>query len=180
MSSRREAVFFKTSWNSWQKESTTSQKHSIMDRQLTFEILLYLNMFFTSFYACIEAFFLLMKYLYVPDFGKFQAFVCWHYLSTTILMFRCPHTPEWNVPAVGTVWIWGCQTVAGPGGQPAQEDLSGVQDSDLDSASPVPHCLLHLLADQDHPGGHHHGHDSPHCAVHSNVLCCHQLFTKQT
>jgi len=39
-----------------------------MDRQLTFEILLYLNMFFTSFYACIEAFFLLMKYLYVPDF----------------------------------------------------------------------------------------------------------------
>merc|ERR1711908_229635 len=39
-----------------------------MDRQLTFEILLYLNMFFTGFYACIEAFFLLMKYLYVPDF----------------------------------------------------------------------------------------------------------------
>ena len=68
---------------SWQQESTTSQKHSIMDRQLTFEILLYLNMFFTSFYACIEAFFLLMKYLYVPDFGKFKTFTCIYcYLST--------------------------------------------------------------------------------------------------
>ena len=42
-----------------------------MDRQLTFEITLYLNIFFTVFYACMEAFFLVMKYLYVPDFGRF-------------------------------------------------------------------------------------------------------------
>ena len=41
-----------------------------MDRQLTFEILLYLNMFYTMFYAGIETFFFFMKYLYVPDFGK--------------------------------------------------------------------------------------------------------------
>lgn len=39
-----------------------------MDRQLTFEILLYLNIFFTTFYAGIEAFFLLMKYIYVTDY----------------------------------------------------------------------------------------------------------------
>ena len=43
-----------------------------MDRQLTFEITLYLNIFFTVFYACMEAFFLVMKYLYVPDFGRFR------------------------------------------------------------------------------------------------------------
>ena len=41
-----------------------------MDRQLTLEILLYLNMFYTMFYAGIETFFFFMKYLYVPDFGK--------------------------------------------------------------------------------------------------------------
>jgi len=39
-----------------------------MDRQLTFEILLYLNMFYTMFYAGIETIFFFMKYLYVPDF----------------------------------------------------------------------------------------------------------------
>ena len=37
---------------------------------MTFEILLYLNMFYTMFYAGIETFFFFMKYLYVPDFGK--------------------------------------------------------------------------------------------------------------
>ena len=42
-----------------------------MDRQLTFEILLYLNIFFTTFYAGIEAFFLLMKYIYVTDYGNY-------------------------------------------------------------------------------------------------------------
>ena len=41
-----------------------------MDRQLTFEILLYLNIFYTMFYAGIETFFFFMKYIYVPDFGK--------------------------------------------------------------------------------------------------------------
>ena len=47
-----------------------------MDRQITFEILLYLNMFYTMFYAGIETFFFFMKYLYVPDFGNFcQALV---------------------------------------------------------------------------------------------------------
>jgi len=39
-----------------------------MDRQLTFEILLYLNIYFTIFYGGMEAFFLLMKYIYVPEF----------------------------------------------------------------------------------------------------------------
>ena len=38
---------------------------------MTFEILLYLNMFYTMFYAGIETFFFFMKYLYVPDFGNF-------------------------------------------------------------------------------------------------------------
>ena len=41
-----------------------------MDRQLTFEILLYLNIYFTIFYGGMEAFFLLMKYIYVPEFGE--------------------------------------------------------------------------------------------------------------
>ena len=41
-----------------------------MDRQLTFEILLYLNIFYTMFYAGIETFFFFMKYVHVPDFGK--------------------------------------------------------------------------------------------------------------
>ena len=41
-----------------------------MDRQLTFEILLYLNMYYTMFYAGIQTIFFFMKYLYVPDFGK--------------------------------------------------------------------------------------------------------------
>ena len=47
-------------------------KHTEMDRQLTFEILLYLNIFFTTFYAGIEAFFLLMKYIYVTDYGNYN------------------------------------------------------------------------------------------------------------
>lgn len=41
-----------------------------MDRQLTFEILLYLNIFFTSFFIFIEALFLFIKYFYVHNFGK--------------------------------------------------------------------------------------------------------------
>ena len=45
-----------------------------MDRQLTFEILLYLNMFYTMFYAGIETIFFFMKYLYVPDFGEIMTF----------------------------------------------------------------------------------------------------------
>ena len=43
-----------------------------MDRQLTFEILLYLNIFFTSFFLFIEALFLFIKYIYVHSFGKFS------------------------------------------------------------------------------------------------------------
>jgi len=39
-----------------------------MDRQLTFEILLYLNIFFTSFFLFIEALFLFIKYFYVHNF----------------------------------------------------------------------------------------------------------------
>ena len=46
-----------------------------MDRQLTFEILLYLNIFYTMFYAGIETFFFFMKYIYVPDFGKTLTFL---------------------------------------------------------------------------------------------------------
>ena len=44
-----------------------------MDRQLTFEILLYLNIFFTSFFVFIEALFLFIKYFYVHNFGKIGA-----------------------------------------------------------------------------------------------------------
>ena len=43
-----------------------------MDRQLTFEILLYLNIFFTSFFLFIEALFLFIKYFYVHNFGEFS------------------------------------------------------------------------------------------------------------
>ena len=43
-----------------------------MDRQLTFEILLYLNIFFTSFFVFIEALFLVIKYFYVHNFGGYQ------------------------------------------------------------------------------------------------------------
>ena len=38
-----------------------------VDRQLTFEILLYLNIFYFGLYAGMEAIFLLMKYYYVAD-----------------------------------------------------------------------------------------------------------------
>ena len=44
---------------------------------MTFEILLYLNMFYTMFYAGIETFFFFMKYLYVPDFGKLLQKSCY-------------------------------------------------------------------------------------------------------
>ena len=46
-----------------------------MDRQLTFEILLYLNIFFTSFFVFIEALFLVIKYFYVHNFGRTRS-VC--------------------------------------------------------------------------------------------------------
>jgi len=41
-----------------------------MDRQLTFEILLYLNIFFTTFFVFIEALFLVIKYFYVHSFDS--------------------------------------------------------------------------------------------------------------
>ena len=41
-----------------------------VDRQLTFEILLYLNIFYFCLYAGMQALFLLMKYIYVQDMGN--------------------------------------------------------------------------------------------------------------
>ena len=41
-----------------------------VDRQLTFEILLYLNIFYYCLYAGMQALFLLIKYVYVQDMGN--------------------------------------------------------------------------------------------------------------
>ena len=41
-----------------------------MDRQLTFEILLYLNIFYFSFYAGIEGLFLLIKFYHIEELRK--------------------------------------------------------------------------------------------------------------
>ena len=42
-----------------------------MDRQLTFEILLYLNIFYTSFFVFIEGLFLVIKFFHVDELRKF-------------------------------------------------------------------------------------------------------------
>ena len=97
-----------------------------MDRQLTFEILLYLNIFFTSFFLFIEALFLFIKYFYVHNFGKFsppQA-NCLHYF----LPSRRLDSAERVLPPAAPQWVRGQQTVAGPGGKPPEENLRGVQD----------------------------------------------------
>ena len=40
-----------------------------VDRQLTFEILLYLNIFYTGLYTGMEALFLVLKWFYVEGLG---------------------------------------------------------------------------------------------------------------
>ena len=64
-----------------------------MDRQLTFEILLYLNMFYTMFYAGIETIFFFMKYLYVPDFGKIMT------LFSSVLCVVCSNPGQYQFRA---------------------------------------------------------------------------------
>lgn len=63
-----------------------------MDRQLTFEILLYLNIYFTIFYGGMEAFFLLMKYIYVPEFGELVK--RFHSIQFIYNLFRRTDTPQ--------------------------------------------------------------------------------------
>ena len=97
-----------------------------MDRQLTFEILLYLNIFFTSFFLFIEALFLFIKYFYVHNFGKFS-----HHKVNSFHCFlpsRRLDSAERVLPSAASQWVRGQQTVAGPGGKPPEEDLCGVQD----------------------------------------------------
>ena len=48
------------------------ENNSKIDRQLTFEILLYLNIFYFSFYAGIEALFLLIKFYHIEELRKFN------------------------------------------------------------------------------------------------------------
>ena len=46
---------------------------SKIDRQLTFEILLYLNIFYFSFYAGIEGLFLIIKFYHVEELREYNA-----------------------------------------------------------------------------------------------------------
>ena len=168
-----------------------------MDRQLTFEILLYLNIFFTSFYGCMEAFFLLMKYIYVPDFGKCldnHKIFSWiiTIISTDALtllneMFlllilggfeaaRLYLGQQDNLQKKISV-VFRILVLTVPGRPynryntlkwPAQY-FSSVSDS-----------LLHVLADKDNPGGHDTGDDTPDRPTVTDVLCLHQLSSKQT
>jgi len=50
-------------------------KHSKIDRQMTFEILLYLNIFYFIFYAGIELLFLLIKFYHVEELRKIQTII---------------------------------------------------------------------------------------------------------
>ena len=89
--------------------------------------------------------------------------------------------------------------MAWPGGKSPEENLRGVQDygesgfsglsssslrrvfiADPHSAGSIPDRVLHLLADQHHPGGLHPGHPSPGGPAHTAHLCLCWVSTKQT
>ena len=98
-----------------------------MDRQLTFEILLYLNIFFTSFFIFIEALFLLIKYFYVHNFGRFSHH-CQLCPPLIFLPSRRSDSAQRVFPSAAPQWVRGLQTLAGPGGKPPEENICGLQD----------------------------------------------------
>ena len=52
------------------RQTKKMDNNSKIDRQMTFEILLYLNIFYFSFYAGIEGLFLLIKFYHIEELRK--------------------------------------------------------------------------------------------------------------
>lgn len=84
-----------------------------MDRQLTFEILLYLNIFYTSFFVFIEGLFLVIKFFHVDELRKFPTFRSYKFLESFICLEDrkyCnlgTHTnQDLNLTPLQTCWPW--------------------------------------------------------------------------